>query len=176
MKPAKTQSASTKNKTAPPEKPISRGRHEQHCTICKHPDRESIEREFVSWRSPVGIAKVYGLADRSSVYRHAHAFGLFEKRRRNIRMALEKLIERADEVVEMTGPTVVSAIVAYSKINSEGRFVERRERVDLNALFEKMSKDELEAYAKDGTLPLWFTQTVGQPATPEHSEEIESAL
>lgn len=157
-----------------PEKAVSRGRHEQHCTICKHPDRESIEREFIAWRSPVGIAKVYNLSDRSTVYRHAHAFGLFAKRQRNIRAALEKLIERVDEVIEMTGPTIVSAIVAYSKINSDGRFVDRSERVDLNQLFEKMSKDELELYARDGTLPAWFTQTVGQPATAEYSQECEN--
>lgn len=166
----------TKKKTATPEKPVNRGRHEQNCTICKHEDRAAIEKEFINWRSPVGIAKTYGLADRSTVYRHAHAFGLFAKRQRNIRAALEKLIERVDEVVEMTGPTVVSAIVAFSKINSDGRFVERSERVDLNALFEKMSKDELERYAKDGTLPPWFTQITGQPATSEHSEEIENGL
>lgn len=167
----------TKKKTAQSEKkPVNLGRHEQNCTICKHEDRESIEREFIAWRSPVGIAKVYGLSDRATVYRHAHAFGLFAKRRRNIRAALEKIIERVDEVVEMTGPTVVSAIVAYSKINSDGRFVERSERVDLNALFEKMSKDELERYAQDGTLPLWFTQTVGPSATVGHGSEAEDAL
>lgn len=77
-----------KKKTAQPEKPVIRGRHEQNCTICKHAGRESIEKEFINWRSPVGIAKVYGLSDRATVYRHAHAFGLFAKRQRNLRGAL----------------------------------------------------------------------------------------
>jgi hypothetical protein len=36
----------------------------------------------------------YGLADRASVYRHAHALGLFAKRQRNIPAALEKNIEK----------------------------------------------------------------------------------
>lgn len=75
--------------------------------------------------------------------------------------------------MEVNAPAIVSAIVAFSKINSDGRFVERSERVDLNALFEKMSKSELEVYAQDGTLPLWFTQTIGKPATQENSEEME---
>ena len=30
------------------------------------------------------IAEEYGLADRASIYRHAHALGLFPKRQRNI--------------------------------------------------------------------------------------------
>jgi hypothetical protein len=29
-----------------------------------------------------------------NVYRHAHAHGLFEKRRRNVRIVLERIIER----------------------------------------------------------------------------------
>lgn len=157
------------------EKPVSRGRHEQNCGICKHEDRASIERDFIAWRSPAKIAEEYGLRDRSTVYRHAHALSLFAKRQRNIRAALERIIERTDDV-EVNASAVVAAVVAYSKINSDGRFIERTERIDLNQLFEKMSKDELEAYAKDGTLPLWFTQTVGQPATPERSQEIEDAL
>lgn len=38
--------------------------------------------------------------------------------------------------------------------------MDRSEHVNLNELFERMSKDELEKYARDGTLPAWFTQTV----------------
>ena len=40
---------------------------------------EEIEGDFISWRSPAAIATEYGLADRASVYRHAHALGLFDK-------------------------------------------------------------------------------------------------
>jgi hypothetical protein len=43
-----------------------------------------IEADFISWRSPTAIAQEYGLADRASVYRHAHALGLpFKGGRRN---------------------------------------------------------------------------------------------
>jgi len=54
----------------------------------------------------------------------------------------------------------VAAIQAYAKINSKGQWVERTEQVNLNELFERMSNEELEAYAKDGKLPEWFTNTV----------------
>jgi hypothetical protein len=73
----------------------SLGRHRRHCSVCAHAKRAEIEAEFVSWRSPVAIASEYGLADRSSIYRHAHALDLFSKRQRNVRAALEKIIEKA---------------------------------------------------------------------------------
>src|SRR5215472_19216977 len=90
------------------------GRHSTECRVCAHAQREEIEREFVNWRSPAAIAKAYGLRHRASVYRHAHALGLFPKRQRNVRAALEKFIERADEV-EVTAATVVAAVQAYTK-------------------------------------------------------------
>jgi hypothetical protein len=148
-------------------KGVSRGRHEKSCTICKHPQREEIERDFVGWRSPSEIAKTYRLSDRSTVYRHAHAFGLFAKRRRNVRAALERIIEKAGEV-EVTASAVVAAVQAYSKINAEGQWIDRSETVNLHELFERMTQDELEAYARDGKLPAWFPQAV--TATPTDSQ------
>jgi len=158
-----------------PKKPVSLGRHEQNCKICEHPDRENIERDFIAWRSPITITKEYKLSNRATVYRHAHAFGLFVKRQRNIRAALERIIERTDNV-QVNASAVVAAVVAYSKINSDGRFVERSERIDLNALFEKMSKDELLKYAEIGKLPDWFEQTVGKSATEGRGAEAEGEL
>src|SRR5438132_9260341 len=90
-------------------KPISVGRHRRACCICKHPQRREIETEFVGWRSPGVLAQQYGLADRASVYRHAHALGLFAERRRNLRAALEGIIERVGEV-EITASAVVAAV------------------------------------------------------------------
>jgi len=127
-----------------------------------------MEADFVSWRSPGAIAQEYGLADRASVYRHAHALGLFSKRRRNLRAALERIIEKADEV-DVTAAAVVAAVQAYSKINGNGQWVDRSEHVNLNELFERMTQGELEAYAKDGTVPDWFTTTLG--ATPKNGAD-----
>ena len=147
------------------EKPVSIGRHQRNCSVCAHQQREEIEADFVGWRSPGTIASEYGLADRTSVYRHAHALGLFEKRKRNIRAALERIIERAGDV-EVTAGAVVAAVQAYSKINAAGQWIDRSEQVSLNDLFDRMSNQELEEYAKNGTLPKWFESSTIHPDAP----------
>jgi hypothetical protein len=60
---------------------------------------------------------------------------------------------------------VVAAVQAYSKINTSGQWIDRSEHVDLNALFEKMTAEEMETYAQRGTLPAWFRGTVGATAS-----------
>jgi len=147
---------------------VNLGRHVAECKICAHPQRKEIERDFVDWQSPARIAKQYGLRHRATVYRHAHALGLMDKRARNVRAALEKIIERAGEV-KVTGAAVVSAVSAYARINAAGQWVDRSEHIDLNALFERMSAAELDVYAREGTLPDWFTSLVGTGATPEEA-------
>ena len=133
----------------------SSGRHKRTCSICRHSKCAEIESDFVTWRSPSAIAKEYGLSDRSSVYRHAHALGLFAKRQRNIRAALERIIEQAGEV-DVIAASVVAAVQAYSKINAMGQWIDRSETLNLNELFDRMTREELETYAHDGTLPGWF--------------------
>ena len=137
---------------------VSLGRHQRACSVCSHEQREEIEASFIGWRSPAAIAEEFGLADRSSVYRHAHALGLFPKRQKNVRAALERIIEKAGEV-EVTASAVVAAVQAYAKINAAGEWIDRSETVLLNDLFDRMSTQELEAYAQTGALPDWFTTT-----------------
>jgi hypothetical protein len=145
--------------------------HSRVCKICAHKKREEIEAEFVAWESPAMITKNYHLADRATIYRHAHAFGLFEKRRRNVRAALERIIEHVGEV-DVTAQAVMTAVQAYAKINAQGQWIDRTEQVNLNELFERMTQEELEVYARDGQLPVWFTQTV--VATPKDSQEVKN--
>ena len=140
--------------------------------VCRHPQREDIEREWVDWGNTSRISEEFRLS-RDSIYRHAHALGLFEKRRRNVKRALERIIERS-EGVEVTESAVVAAVQALSKINSNGQWVDRVEGVSLNELFDKMTTEELEAYAKTGSLPDWFTARVG--ATPIDSQEAETVI
>lgn len=154
------------------EKPVNLGRHRRNCTVCAHEKCTEIEADFVGWKSPALIATEYGLADRTTIYRHAHALGLFPKRQRNVRAALEKIIEKAGEV-DVNAGSVVAAIQAYAKINAQGQWIDRSEHVNMNELFERMSTEELDAYAKDGTLPVWFTQAVG--ATPMQGQEVANA-
>jgi hypothetical protein len=142
---------------------VNSGRHEAKCTICSHSNREEIEQTFVNWISPTRIAQDHSVT-RDSIYRHARALNLMEKRR-NVRAALERIIENAGEV-EVNAAAVVSAVATYAKINSRGELVERTEAVNLNALFERMTLAELERYAKSGVLPDWFTQATNA-TTPE---------
>ena len=51
---------------------------------------------------------------------------------------------------------VVAAVQAYTKINAAGQWVDRSEHVNLNELFDRMTQQELESYARDGSLPQWF--------------------
>jgi hypothetical protein len=135
-------------------------RHERTCSVCRHEQREEIESAFVGWRSPAAIAEEFGLADRASVYRHAHALGLFTKRQRNVRTALERIIEKAGEV-DVTSSAVVAAVQAYAKINAAGEWIDRAETVSMNDLFDRMSTQELEVYAREGELPDWFQAATG---------------
>ena len=51
---------------------------------------------------------------------------------------------------------VVAAVQAYAKINAAGQWIDRSEQVSLKELFERMTFQELDAYARDGALPAWF--------------------
>ena len=71
--------------------------------------------------------------------------------------------------MEVSSAAVVAAVQAHAKINSQGEWIERIERVNQNELFERMTLEELSVYAKDGSLPLWFAKAVG--ATETQSQE-----
>ena len=156
-------------KISRPAKGVNLGRHRRNCTVCSHPRRQEIEDDFVAWRSPATIATEYGLADRNNVYRHARALDLFAKRQRNIRAALERIIERVGDV-DVTAAAGVAAIQAYAKINANGQWVDRTEQVSLNDFFDRMSTEELEEYAQSGSLPKWFPATAAS-VTKEQSHD-----
>ena len=95
-------------------------RHSRKCSLCRHREREAIERDFLSWQSPDQIVEDYGIADHSSIYRHAHATGLFDRRAQTIRLALGPIVERA-MTVELTANSVVRAIELLARLNADGR-------------------------------------------------------
>ena len=105
-----------------PELKAPLGRHTRKCTVCHHPEREAIELEFLRWRSAQDIADGYGFRDYTSIYRHARAAGLFERRRATVRMALEPIIERAEHA-RVTAEAVVHAVRTYAQINDSGKWV-----------------------------------------------------
>ena len=147
-------------------RPLGR-RHEAGCKICRHPEREEIEAEWISWGNTTRLAKKFGLS-KDSVYRHCHALSLFAKRSHNLKAALGRIIEAGDGI-KPSSAAVVQAIQAYAKINAVGQWIDKTEVVSLNDLFSRMSAGELENYAKTGDLPDWFSAVVG--ATPSDGQE-----
>lgn len=144
----------------------SSARHESHCAVCSHPRREEIETQFVDWVPQSRIAKDFVLSGRQTVWRHAKAFGLVKQRNENIRAVLASFIERAS-TVRPTAQSLIAAIVAFSKLDAEGRSIERIQNVSgLDGLFKKMTRGEMLAYAQTGELPTWFKKTL--PDTSEH--------
>ena len=148
---------------------VNQGRHEAQCSICKHTQREEIEQQFLRWISPDKIAETFGIC-RDSIYRHARAFDLLEPRRRNVRFALERIIERAGDV-EVNANAVVSAVATYSKLNTNGQWIDRRETIDLNDMFARMTNDEMDRYATKGEYPEWFTSVVGSDKSGQSTRE-----
>ena len=72
--------------------------------------------------------------------------------------------------VNVGAAAVVSAVTAYAKINANGQWVERTEQVSLNQLFDRMTREEMEAYAKDGQLPPWFEHAAGATHNDSHDD------
>ncbi len=152
----------------PPTATPSREHDQRLCRICKHPRREEIEADFVTWRSAKAIAREFKLGNGypTGLYRHARALGLFEERGRNLRAALGLIIERAGKVRPATA-AVVAAVEAYARINAEGCWTQPLDAIHLVDLFDCMTAEELEAYRRDGVLPRWFQKAVFGPELEE---------
>jgi hypothetical protein len=120
----------------------SLGRHKRRCTVCHHPERDLIEQEFLRWSSPYEISEAFDLKDPSSIYRHAHAFGLFARRRLNVRCVAEQILEGADSV-KPTGNSVLRALRAFTQITDEGQWVEPPKRVVVTHVVRTISADAI---------------------------------
>ncbi|MGH9776376.1 MAG: hypothetical protein ACRD50_15700 [Candidatus Acidiferrales bacterium] len=118
----------TRNTSKSRPAPLDPQRHARLCAICKHRDRAAIEADFLRWADPWDIAEEYDLPGRSAVYRHAHAAGLFARRKLNLACSLEHLIERASGV-ELTATALVRAVRAYASLNETGGWVEPTKRI-----------------------------------------------
>ena len=120
--------ATQKNRVSASKPETSSSRHQRKCTICHHADREEIEQMFLHWFSASSIYRRFLLKDRSSIYDHAHATGLYSRRRKNMRCALENIIERSDEC-PVSSNGIVRAIKAYCSLTDAGEWVEPASRV-----------------------------------------------
>jgi hypothetical protein len=111
-----------------PSHPVNLGRHAAQCRVCNHPSRAAIEFDFLNWRNPFDLVKSYHLRNLSTIYRHAHAVGLFSRRRLNLRFALERIVERVNEV-PVTANAVLRSVRAITRINDAGEWVDPPSRV-----------------------------------------------
>jgi len=116
--PRKVRGARRKNSHA-----LSLAQHKRCCSICNHPERDTIEEAFLQWRSPQNLWWEFKLPSRTTIYRHAHAVGLFDKRSCNLRSALEHMIEDAERV-KPTAQGVIQAIRAYTRVNRAGEWID----------------------------------------------------
>jgi hypothetical protein len=108
-----------------PSLPPDFSRHARRCVVCSHPDRDAIEGDFIRWKSPKTIAEDYHIADRSSFYRHAHATGLFARRRREFARVLEDILECVEHsTLEETADVIIRAARVYAHLDENGNWVE----------------------------------------------------
>ena len=117
-------SRTTKN---PPKSESALARHMRKCSICKHPDREAIEADFINWRSEDTICYEFSLSSRSSIYRHAAATGLLKRRRLNLRGVCERIIERAEEAPP-SAAAILRALRIFAHITEDGEWLELPKR------------------------------------------------
>ena len=125
--PRKTYARIARRSAAPVSATADRKRHERRCLICRHPEREEIEDEFIQWQHPYDISKAYGLNERV-VYRHARAVGLYARRTRNVRSALDSVLQNCYDA-KVTGDTIVRAVRAYTRITDDGQWIDPPSRV-----------------------------------------------
>ena len=165
-------------------------RHARRCAICNHPERDAIEEEFVHWFHADRIAERYELPSRSAVYRHAYATGLYDLRRRNMRYALEHLIEEARLATPVTGDTVIRAVRAHAHLTATGRWIEppkeiifsRRTIPNNSAALSAKSGTKRDApSAQDGNSPVaakshFLTGTPKQLETPATNTKQTTAV
>jgi hypothetical protein len=146
---------------------VNLGRHEAQCSVCNHPKREVIEGLWLNWGNTSALAREYDLS-RYALYRHAHAKGLVDKRNRNIRAALTKMIEKMD-ATPMSGGAILGAIKLLLELTKQTEATTERKEVTPQQLFERMTQEERKAFATDGSLPTWYAEN--KVATPVHSQE-----
>lgn len=104
------------------------GRHERLCSICRHPERDAIEEAFLQSQRACDIFREFKLPSRTSVYRHAHAVGLFEQRARALRFVLENIMEESSACAP-SADSIIRAVRAYSCLDDRGRWIEPPRRL-----------------------------------------------
>lgn len=102
-------------------------RHARKCGICRHPDREEIEQEYGDWFTVAEIARRYEIDD-SALQRHLKALGLTSKRRENLRIVLDRILERGVQT-PVTASHIIRAVKAHACLTDDNRWIEPERKV-----------------------------------------------
>jgi len=99
-------------------------RHSRKCQICCHPEREVIEAAYVDWNKAGWIEKHYGLTGETTLYRHARATGLDIRRRENLRIVVDKVLEHVNYIETPSPSALLRAVRTCACLNDRGQWVE----------------------------------------------------
>ena len=157
--PKKSRSSHNQSKS---ESPLAR--HTRKCSICKHPDREAIEDDFINWRSEETICYEFSLSSRSSIYRHAAATGLLKRRRLNLRGVCERIIERAEEAPP-SAAAILRALRIFAHITEDGEWREPPKRSIVTHIH----------LASDGAASTLASESINEPSPLRESGIVAAA-
>lgn len=146
-------------------------RHSRRCKVCHHAERAEIEERYVRWEPLAKICRAYGIRSRSMLDRHVRANRLDEKRNGNIKGLVIAFLERGLSL-RPTAASFVQAVGILARLDESGKMVDtlKIEKQETNPVFDRMSKNELLAFAEHGDLPPWLTEVERQTLTGTASE------
>jgi hypothetical protein len=146
-------------------------RHSRKCVVCNHPEREAIEEAFLHWHNPDYVANEFHFDDGRYLRRHAHAVGLYVRRRENYLFTLENLLERGDEI-ELTAAAYIKAVRAYACMCDTVRWSEPAIRViGIRDHSRDQAPDAAQASLKPDSGLCSGRSAEGGPGTPLFDEE-----
>jgi hypothetical protein len=159
-----------------PTSPVDTGaeineRHTRKCSICRHPDRDAIEDEFLHWHRVIWIAQEFHIADHRSIYRHARAVGLIQARRENLHSALDNIVEQSDGI-RASASDVLKAMRAYSCLDAAtGRWTEPPKQVLVTNIVQRGTDNPVCAPATEDSAA---EEPIGGPMPP--SAELDASI
>jgi hypothetical protein len=133
--------------------------HAARCRVCLHPKLEEIDGRILNWESPATIARECKITV-FSIRRHMRATNLVERRNANVRAGLGQLAEKGISARRVPPSVGLAALIALSKINTEGAWVNRTQVTDMAAMLERCDEGELRRLAEHGEKPRWWDEVL----------------
>jgi hypothetical protein len=145
-------------------------RHSRKCVVCQHPEREAIEEAYIHWATPGSLMDEFRLPSRLSIYRHALATGLSQRRRRRMVYSLELIVEQAGKT-QASADTVIRAVRACSRLDEDGRWIDPPRRVIHEHRSAVATLPPVPAQLREASAPHTITIELAQQNTAEDAAE-----